>query len=515
MSTRIGGPDYWLISKDPSLAFSGSQFEMTRRERVAAARGEPAPAKQIEGYAFNIFGWAMEIPADELDTAAGGSLIINAYEPSGTPWEKGAAAMEKKAENPWRESLSLTSRESDVNEEAGVQRYLVVGITSTDLTADHYKKHKSQTKQKPVGIHLDDSSIIRPKELPLIVVTQIQESEQPKTDLFVLLRPKLGLCTPYHVGQKACFYLPVFRDETTDMKLRGPAWNQLVAKQAFRPPDRPLSAKQTAYKKARNTSKVVLEPKVALQNEISCLVECLAKTGEMWYLKELDSLIQQADEDLIFMPPASNTAMRKFVDNEEEFEDGDAASMVEELGQLWPDLGGIDATDLEVLKRDLVKADIVLEYRLMRPFLAEALFQLQARKIHKKKRDPSPVAEGALATVRRVLSSCESAVPILTPDDESLLLPAITTALKNMLQAARSFDKELKDNSGDQTMTGTLQDVWEKYANALDTDAAKLAWFEAARYLTAAQKHKQRGLGEMVEDMVEVLEKMKLAPKSG
>jgi hypothetical protein len=64
-------------------------------------------------------------------------------------------------------------------------------------------------------------------------------------------------------------------------------------------------------------------------------------------------------------------------------------------------------------------------------------------------------------------------------------------------------------------MTGTLQDVWEKYANALDTDAAKLAWFEAARYLTAAQKHKQRGLGEMVEDMVEVLEKMKLAPKSG
>lgn len=485
----------------------------SRRARAAAAKGELAPVEQIEGYAFNVFGWAMQIPADEL-AVAHGSMIINAYEPSGTPWEKAVAAMTKKGEDPWRKPLSLTPRESDVSEEAGVQRYLLVGITCTDLKAEHFRKHKSQAKQKPVGTHLDPSSIIRSEGLPLMVVTQIQESEQPKTDLFVLLRPKLGLCTPFHVGQKECFYLPVFRDETTDLKQRGPAWNQLVAKQALRPSDRVLSAKQMAYKKARNTSKVVLEPKVALQNEISCLAECFAKTGEMWHLEELASILQQADEDLIYIPPASNTAMRKFVDNEEEFADGDAALMVEELGQLWPDLEGIDATDLEMLKEALVRVDIVLEYRLMRPFLAEAFFQIQKRR---EAEDGLPdVAEEAVATVRRVLVSCEPAVPILTPDDESFLLPAITTALKNMLKAAGAFDKRLKDNSGDQTMTGTLHDVWEKYANALDTDAAKLAWFEAARYLTAAQKHKQRGLGEMIEDMVEVLEKMKLAPaKSG
>jgi hypothetical protein len=119
----------------------------------------------------------------------------------------------------------------------------------------------------------------------------------------------------------------------------------------------------------------------------------------------------------------------------------------------------------------------------------------------------------AVATVRRVLVNCESAVPILAADDESLLLLSITTALKNILKAARTFDKGLKDNSGDQTSIGTLHDIWEKYADALDTDSAKLAWFEAARYLTAAQKHKQRGLGEMVEDVVEVLEQMKLDPK--
>ena len=63
-------------------------------------------------------------------------------------------------------------------------------------------------------------------------------------------------------------------------------------------------------------------------------------------------------------------------------------------------------------------------------------------------------------------------------------------------------------------MTGTLQDVWEKYANALDTDAAKLSWFEAARYLTAAQKHKQRGLDDMISDLVEALDEMRLATPS-
>jgi hypothetical protein len=59
-------------------------------------------------------------------------------------------------------------------------------------------------------------------------------------------------------------------------------------------------------------------------------------------------------------------------------------------------------------------------------------------------------------------------------------------------------------------LDGTLHDVWEKYADALDTDAAKKAWFEAARYLTAAMKHKQRGLADMIEDLIEVLDEMRL-----
>jgi hypothetical protein len=271
-----------------------------------------------------------------------------------------------------------------------------------------------------------------------------------------------------------------------------------------------LSAKQIAYKKARNTSKVVLDPKVALQNEIAFLAEGFAKTGEIWHIQELSLVLAQADEDLQHTPPAANTAMRKFVDNDENFEDGDTVLMAEEIGQLWPDLMRIDPTDLGMLKEGLIHANIILEYRLMRSFLSEALFQIRKRR--EGGLDLLDVAEEAVGTVRRVLTNCESAVPIMRPDEEPVLLSAITTALKSVVEAARTFDKGLKDNSGDQTSTGTIHDIWEKYANALDTDSAKLAWFEAARYLTAATKYKQRGLGEMVEDVLKVLEEMKLEP---
>jgi hypothetical protein len=500
VSNEIGGSDSWLTVRKVFI-----KLTMSRRTRANAKGGEE-PARQLEDCAFNIFGWGIKIPTDK-DGVVMTTRIINAYEASTTPYAKAIDAMEKKGESPLRESLSFTHRELDANEEPGIDQYMLVGFTLRGLEDDHFKMHASQKKQVPVGTHLAVDSIIEYKDLPLLVVIKMQESEQTKVELKVLLRSKLGLCRPYHVGQKECFYLPIFRDQTTDKKQRGPAWNQLVAKQAWRPSIQEVSSKQDTFKRARNTTKIVLEPKLSLQNEICSLVECFQKSGDMWHLKELEAVLLRAEEDLVFTPPAANTIMKKFIENEESFDDGDPALMVDELRQLWPELE-IDATDLTTLKEQLVREKIILEYRLIKPFLAEACFQI--RKLQKANDGLLDVAGEALATIRRVLGSCESAVPILTPDNESLLVPSIVSTLKNMLEAAKAFDKNLKDNCGDQTMTGTLHDVWEKYADALDTDAAKKAWFEAARYLTAAAKHKQRGLAEIIEDMVEVLDEMKL-----
>jgi len=135
-----------------------------------------------------------------------------------------------------------------------------------------------------------------------------------------------------------------------------------VLKHAVRPADGALSEKQIAYKRAKNTSKVVLDQKVGLRNEICCIVECFAATRQMWHLQELEFVLQQADKDLEYMPPIENVAMRKFVDNEEVFEEGDAASMIEEIRHLWHDVR-IGATELAILKEQLVEDDIQLDYR--------------------------------------------------------------------------------------------------------------------------------------------------------
>jgi hypothetical protein len=66
-----------------------------------------------------------------------------------------------------------------------------------------------------------------------------------------------------------------------------------------------------------------------LQNEIAFLAKGFAKTSEIWHIQELSLVLAQADENLQHTPPAANTAMRKFVDNDEKFEDGDAVLMAD------------------------------------------------------------------------------------------------------------------------------------------------------------------------------------------
>lgn len=127
-----------------------------------------------------------------------------------------------------------------------------------------------------------------------------------RQSLFALLRPKSELCTLYHIGQKMTFYLPMYRDGTTNLKGRGPAWNRLVLKQTLRPSEAKLCEKQIAYKKARNTTKI----------------------------------------------------MRKFVDYEDKSKRDDAGLMAKELLQVWPEFDTIGAEDLTVPKEQLTRDNI-------------------------------------------------------------------------------------------------------------------------------------------------------------
>jgi hypothetical protein len=53
-------------------------------------------------------------------------------------------------------------------------------------------------------------------------------------------------------------------------------------------------------------------------------------------------------------------------------------------------------------------------------------------------------------------------------------------------------------------------DYWSLYADACDTDTAKLAFSHAVKFYFRAQRHKNSGLRDMLMDVVDVLSHLKL-----
>jgi hypothetical protein len=211
-----------------------------------------------------------------------------------------------------------------------VARYLLVGFIIPSLQPSHLKRHPSQKKQRPVGVNLDPTSVIDTPDSPILVVAQIHETNEPKhgVALYALLnRPGGGgLCVPHIVGQRECFYLPRFRDATTDLKKRGPAWNVLVREVCFRPsPVGPSGP----------------EPEM---------------DGEP--VAELSSSYQ---------------ALEDFLDNAvNNWNDENSRHMIAEFYERWPgtrDVSRLTISEISFVKDQLLTEDLFVEDRLLRPFV--------------------------------------------------------------------------------------------------------------------------------------------------
>jgi hypothetical protein len=505
-----------------------------KAEAAAAAAANVGPPKQMLDYAFNLYGWAIEIPA-ELRM---GPIFINAEEDSSTPWETATKTAQAKGQNPFRSSISFTASEMREQVEPGERKYLVVGITFHKLGDLEPKWNKIVNKAQPVG-HVIKDNIISSKDgdmLPILVVTKVLE-EESNIHLRALINPRNGLCRPHHISKEHCFYFPMFRDSSTAYEQRSANWSRLVADIAVKTSSTPVSKKQAKYLKARNTTKVILEPIVSLRNEICCLVESFAASGQMWHLEELEYILEKADEDLKHAPPVANTNMHLFLsedeDDDEAFGDEEAEGMLKELEEYWSDLEGVTARRLILLRKQIVENKVEIEYKLLRPFITEACHLIQEiqdgrrlfsypgeTELDAKKRggvdpDISGLLEArfivtkALGTVQRVLGSSKSGHPI-PPEEGTHLLTAVLNRLRDIRLASDKFDEASKDSCGDQTNAGTLHDIWERYKNALDTDSAKLSWFEGFRYEISQLKYKHRGVSHLLEEVVEALEEMKI-----
>jgi hypothetical protein len=305
----------------------------------------------------------------------------------------------------------------------------------------------------------------------------------------------------------------MFRDHTTSFKNRGPQWNQLVMAHAIQTPEKEPSQKQQKNRRARDTSKVVLNPTQSIRNEILCLVAGFAQTKDIWHLEELERVLEQADTDLTYQPPLENRKLHDFLDNEREMTMVDLDILRSEIETIWPNLADVSLEGLEALKDGLRSSGIVLEYHLLRSFLAEGCWRFandgENRDGTNTKAQWEHLVHDTVGTLRRVAGMAPIAT--ISLDQERLLLTTgVIKSLREIVKKGNEFDKGLKDMCGDQTNDGTLHDVWEKYAASLDTGAARLSWFEAVRYLASAMMQKHKGVQGMVQDVLGVLEKLNL-----
>ena len=57
---------------------------------------------------------------------------------------------------------------------------------------------------------------------------------------------------------------------------------------------------------------------------------------------------------------------------------------------------------------------------------------------------------------------------------------------------------------------GTPYDIWSHYADQTDTDAARTVVMQLSRYISAAHRHKDDGLGAMVRQIIQVLDHLEM-----
>jgi hypothetical protein len=457
--------------------------------------------QQLEDHVFNIYGWANKLPDDHPKTD-----VINCYGPSTKGWEAVARSMEKNGEDPWRSSLALTPRELDPTlEDEGVRRYLIVGYAYRGLNSITRTKPIVQKKQQAVGV-TTEGRLVKSSEVSVIVVTEILKARRGGVQLWALICPNNGLCTPYKIAQKDAFYLAAYRDMTTDIKSRGPAWNEKVAVQATRILPTPHTRGHS--KPEKDTSKIVLTPERSLRNEILFLFECFKKSREPWLMQELSQVLKEAHSDLEFIPPASHVAQRKFADEDEtDFTMADAQAMWSEFDKQWPtaDLEGVTPENILTLKQQLVKDELELEYRHLRPFVIEGCYRLNQTPSEATK-GWGDIAYDALSAVRRIVGDSEPRLSISAQDSDAMLL-VVKEKLKELLAAGNQFDRDMKDSCGSQVVAAeTLEDIWEQYSKSADVDSARKAWFAAARYLASALRQKQGGIQAELQRIVDSLE---------
>ncbi|KFZ03810.1 hypothetical protein V502_10644 [Pseudogymnoascus sp. VKM F-4520 (FW-2644)] len=472
---------------------------MSRRTATAA---QAAPI-QIRELAFNTNGHALE---DGMVKRNINEIILCFSEKSTASIEATISKMKKDGKkNIYREEQTYTNRElGDL--EPGLARFLVIGYALRTPHEDHENKAPEHRKQKGTGSEAPKTIIPWDKdEPPLLVVTEITPTQPDGVQLWVLLFPMNGISSPYKIGQLRVFYRYEFRDATSAIKDRAASWNRLVAAVSVRPGEvgGTLSKKQERFKKARDSSRIVMEPDQSFISEVLCLLGAFKKSQNPWHLQQLTKVLAEADEDLNLRPPPQNKGLRKFVEDED-FTIDDAGDVVEEVLELWPEVEDVTIENVMKLKQGIQEgAGTFLDYRFIRGFLAEGCYRLSIDGA-----DAVVTNEmicGIIGMLRR--TTPESTVSV-SVDGNNLLFTTIRQKLQEARRAGEVFDRELQKLCGDATIFDTPNDALASISQSVDMDQLKLGFLGAVRHIVGALQEKTSGLDRMVAEIVEVLEQL-------
>jgi hypothetical protein len=438
---------------------------------------------------------------------------ICAYSPKGQ-YEK-AIKEATKEDTPLDELFRMDIDYSNIEKgevKPGLKQYMVVGYVQRFPSDDLQKVAPWQTRQKAVGTEAPSAEhIIKwdPKEPPVLVVTEVLNQQPDRIQLWALINPKNGVCVPHQISQGVVFYRSQFRDNTTDIKNRGPNWNTKVAFHSMKPEliAASLTEKQQKFRHARDPVKLVFNPKVSFSNELLTLGACYRHTKNPWYLKEIQAVLRAVDSDPNCRPLLENAGLHIFVESKEPIDEEQSQMVVRDFLKMWPGTKHIVAENIKTLQHVMLKERLHLEYRFIKPFLTEACWLMGEGKVDE---------EGLAVTVKEVLGTASrmcgpvESTPAIPANEQNAILQVFRTKLKEMSKAAVEIEEKMKSSYGDTAFEHSSQDIWAKFGDAIDIDTARAAWCQEVKLVIAAARQKEVGLRGMIDDMIAILDRLNL-----
>ena len=513
----------------------------TRSSKRAQPQVE-APPEQIKDLAFNVYGWAAEIPDGIFSGHEDQILRTRAWQTHSTAFvtvikDKTKYTPESKF---FRESLDATEHETGAPgfEIVGSEDYVIVGLAYASqvgtVQKQYVKADGDKQKAVDVGLVRPNQDAIKPvcedpADPPLIVVHPVirEEEEIPRmTKLYVLCSPKGGLCTPYQIKVEYVYYLHQFRASGTTKRGRETDWGRLILAACMENSDAlAANVRQERLARSRDIHKLVLDKRVSVQNEFLALTAAFRRSQDKAVVESLRSLLQRLDPDLSHAPPLEAQALHQLADNEELNEE-DAISFTTQFLDRWPEMKvetSITPAIILMLSRtmrylvEMDDPDFLVEYRLLRGFIGLACRRIDDLAVHGnienlEVEEIAPIVVSAYKDVKLVTPP-ESAAPILVSEQDALL-KAVYKLLVEVKTAVEKADADMADAAGDRALADkSLTALYEEYADSMDMDMARTAFMSVARWYGLHVARQRGDIADMVQDIVELLEMAHIGEK--